>query len=115
MNTVERSRWVTQMVAAAAMAVSLSGAANALGGDDPLDGLDVEQMLKRSVVSAGDVTRLQRAMAKARAGKPVTVAAIGGSITQGALAGRPALRNYTAPGARADGIVMKREGEESNI
>ena len=40
----------------------------------------------RSLVSLGDTTRVQRALAKARAGEPVTVAVIGGSITQGAAA-----------------------------
>lgn len=43
-------------------------------------------ILSRSVVSAGDIGGLQRVMARARRGDPVTVAVIGGSITQGAKA-----------------------------
>ena len=39
-----------------------------------------------STVSMGDVARVQRVLAKARRGEPVTVAVIGGSITQGARA-----------------------------
>ncbi|MHB8863532.1 MAG: DUF4434 domain-containing protein [Pirellulaceae bacterium] len=40
----------------------------------------------RSVVDAGDFSRLHIAMAKASRGEPITVAAIGGSITAGAAA-----------------------------
>lgn len=43
-------------------------------------------MMKASLVSLGDVTPLQQAMAKARRGEPVVVGVIGGSITQGAAA-----------------------------
>lgn len=57
--------------------------------DDPLATLDTAAMLSRSVVSAGNLARLQRVMAKARRGEPITVGVIGGSITQGARAGRP--------------------------
>jgi lysophospholipase L1-like esterase len=46
----------------------------------------------RSLVSAGSGARIQRAMAKARQGKPVTIGVIGGSITQGAKASRAELR-----------------------
>lgn len=44
------------------------------------------EMFARSLVSRGDTARVQRALAKARRGEPVTVAVIGGSITQGARA-----------------------------
>jgi len=40
----------------------------------------------RALVSLGDPTRTQRVLARARAGQPVTVAVIGGSITAGAKA-----------------------------
>lgn len=42
-----------------------------------------DAILQRSLVSMGDTARLQHVMAKARRGEPVTVAVIGGSITQG--------------------------------
>ena len=45
-------------------------------------------LFARSIVSAGDTARLQRAFAKARRGQPVTVAVMGGSITQGAKASK---------------------------
>lgn len=42
--------------------------------------------LNRSVVQFGDSTRLKAVFEKARAGQPITIGAIGGSITQGAWA-----------------------------
>lgn len=42
----------------------------------------------RSLVSVGDTARLQYVLSRAREGKPVTVAVIGGSITQGAAASK---------------------------
>lgn len=53
---------------------------------------DDAAMDARALVSAGDGARLAHAMAKARRGEPVTVAAIGGSITQGAAASKPEKR-----------------------
>ncbi|MBT7166990.1 MAG: SGNH/GDSL hydrolase family protein, partial [Victivallales bacterium] len=44
---------------------------------------------RRSLLSQGNVARIQHAMAKARRGEPVTIAVIGGSITQGARASKP--------------------------
>ena len=44
------------------------------------------EILKRSLVSLGDPARLQRVLAKARAGGSVVVGALGGSITAGAAA-----------------------------
>src|SRR5690348_9805017 len=44
------------------------------------------ETLNRSVVQYGDDSRLWRVFQKAEAGKPIVVAAIGGSITQGAWA-----------------------------
>ena len=41
-------------------------------------------VFSRSLVSTGDLARLQHALAKARRGEAVTVGVIGGSITQGA-------------------------------
>ncbi|MCL2718251.1 MAG: SGNH/GDSL hydrolase family protein [Lachnospiraceae bacterium] len=43
-----------------------------------------QEMLKRSLLSTGNLNRLQKAIAKAKAGEDVTIAYIGGSITQGA-------------------------------
>ena len=45
-----------------------------------------DAILSHSLVSMGDLARLQRALAKARRGEAVTVAVIGGSITGGAKA-----------------------------
>ena len=47
---------------------------------------------QRSIVSAGDTARLQKVLAKARKGEPITVGVIGGSITQGAKATKAELR-----------------------
>jgi parallel beta-helix repeat protein len=49
-------------------------------------------MFSRSLVSTGDLARLQHALAKARRGEAVTIGVIGGSITQGAGASQPARR-----------------------
>ena len=53
---------------------------------------DDAALCARSLVSPGDTARLQRVLAKARRGESVTVAVIGGSITQGASATRPERR-----------------------
>ena len=45
-----------------------------------------KEIFARSLVSMGDTARLQRVLVKAARGEPITVAVIGGSITQGALA-----------------------------
>lgn len=42
----------------------------------------------RALLDPGDVARLERVLAKARRGEPVTMGVIGGSITQGAKASR---------------------------
>ena len=50
---------------------------------------DAASLCPASLVSEGDMARLQRALAKARRGETTTVAVIGGSITQGARATKP--------------------------
>lgn len=57
------------------------------GSNDAL--LNSPELLARSLVSAGNTARLQHVLAKARRGETVTVAVIGGSITQGAKASKP--------------------------
>lgn len=54
--------------------------------EDPVDFTSpyYRQMLKKSLVQTGNNARLKRAMEKARGGEDVTIAFIGGSITQGA-------------------------------
>lgn len=42
------------------------------------------QMVRSSLLSMGNTFRIQKAIQKAKSGKPVTLAYIGGSITQGA-------------------------------
>lgn len=44
-----------------------------------------ERIYKRSLVSTGDTARLKRVFKKARQGEPLTIAVIGGSITEGAI------------------------------
>src|ERR1700710_2960325 len=46
-------------------------------------------MIARSQVSNGNLTRLINVVAKARRGEPVTIGVIGGSITVGAFASNP--------------------------
>ena len=53
---------------------------------------DDAALCAQSLVSPGDTARLQRVLAKARRGESVTVAVIGGSITQGASATKPERR-----------------------
>ncbi len=45
-----------------------------------------EKVCMRAMLSRGNLSRLKKLMRKAKAGEPITVAAIGGSITAGALA-----------------------------
>ncbi len=49
-----------------------------------LDSEEYKTMIKRSVLNYGNLSRIQKAMEDARAGREVTIAFIGGSITQGA-------------------------------
>jgi lysophospholipase L1-like esterase len=53
---------------------------------------DNASLLAPSLVSTGDLSRVWGALAKAERGEKVTVAVIGGSITQGAKATKPELR-----------------------
>ncbi len=53
------------------------------------ESFDLAEATKHSLVAMGDTARLQHALAKARRGEKVTVAVIGGSITQGAKATKP--------------------------
>ena len=66
-----------------ALAVALTG--SAAQKDDLFEGdlahAELENMCARSLVSQGDLARLQQALAKARRGDPVTIGVIGGSIT----------------------------------
>ena len=47
-----------------------------------------DEWIKASLVSTGDTARLQKVLAKARRGESITVAVIGGSITEGARASK---------------------------
>ena len=64
--------------------VLLTQTSSAFGAGDPLDAL-----APKSVVSQGNLARLDRVFERAMAGRHVTIAAIGGSITQGAMATKP--------------------------
>lgn len=69
------------------LCLMLAISARALGAETTA--LDTAALLPKALVAAGDTTRLQHALAKARRGEPVTVAVIGGSITAGARATKP--------------------------
>jgi len=60
-----------------------------------------QEMVDRSLVSVGNTERLHRAMDKARNGEKVTIAYLGGSITEGALASPQQTNCYAALSARA--------------
>jgi lysophospholipase L1-like esterase len=53
---------------------------------------DNAALCPQSLVSTGDLSRVWQVMAKAQRGEKITVAVIGGSITQGAKATKPELR-----------------------
>ena len=58
------------------------------------DSAEYRAMIERSCMQTGNLYRMKRAIAKARAGEDVTVAYIGGSITQGAGAKPIATNSY---------------------
>ena len=58
-------------------------------------------MLENSLLSVGNTERVQAAIAKARAGEPVTIVYLGGSITEGATAQPQATRCYAYLSAHA--------------
>lgn len=49
----------------------------------------LESLCERSVLNRGDLSRLHTVFARAERGEPVVVGVIGGSITEGAAAGKP--------------------------
>jgi hypothetical protein len=63
--------------------------------DEMLSSLSQDQ-LSRCLVKRGDPARLQRVLRKARAGKPVTLGLIGGSITHGSGASDRLRTSYAA-------------------
>ena len=58
------------------------------------EALATELMRQRSLVSAGDLARIQAVLAKARRREPICVAAIGGSITAGGRNTKDPSRRY---------------------
>ena len=56
------------------------------GVPNPVSVLDQNSLFARSLTDIGDTSRLKEVMAKAERGEPITIATIGGSITQGAAA-----------------------------
>ena len=75
-----------------AVVAMVLGMADASDMDDLYEGLDAAAIRARSVVDMGHAGRVQPALMKARRGGKVVIGAIGGSITQGALASRPEFR-----------------------
>lgn len=53
---------------------------------------DDTAIIERSLVSMGDTARIHAVFQKAQKGKPVTIAVLGGSITQGAMASKEEFR-----------------------
>lgn len=75
------------MVATLLCVVFLTHASLAFGASDPLDAL-----APQSLVSTGNLARLDRVFERAEAGRHITVGVIGGSITEGAAATEPKYR-----------------------
>lgn len=84
--------------------------------DAPVDfaSPDYRAMVVRSLMQEGNLCRLKRAIKKARAGEDVTIAYIGGSITQGAGAKPIATNSYAYHSYQA---FLKRfgAGDGSNV
>ncbi len=59
-----------------------------------------QEMIDRSLTAVGNTERLHRAIDKARSGENVTIAYLGGSITEGALAKPQATKCYAAVSAQ---------------
>ena len=68
----------------------LVGTPKVLASTDPL----TSEIIARSQLSTGDLTRLSNVFARARRGEPITIGVIGGSITVGAFATTPQ-NNYS--------------------
>lgn len=69
-------------------------------GGAAAQGVFTREMTERSYVSAGNTQRLHRAIDKARAGEKVTIAYIGGSITEGLYAEMRETQCYAALSAQ---------------
>jgi len=68
----------------------LVGTPKVFASTDPL----TSEIIARSQLSTGDLTRLSNVFARARRGEPITIGVIGGSITVGAFATNP-LNSYS--------------------
>ena len=88
MNTLKKQSLTPKTIAPAFMLFCVANLMLHFGS--PACARDVSilppEVIQRSLVKLGDTTRLQQAMAKARRGEKVTIAFIGGSITEGAKA-----------------------------
>src|SRR4051812_40232473 len=81
------------MHTAASVMVAIFSLFGTIGWAAPAPGMsDAETLAQRALMSAGDTSRLERVLAKARRGEPIMIGAIGGSITQGAKASEPSRR-----------------------
>ncbi len=82
------SRRVASLLLGSCVMSSVTGmgwSRGAAAAGDPL----TAEMIARSRLPGADLARLQRVLAKARRGEPVTLGVIGGSITVGSLASVP--------------------------
>ena len=85
-GAAESWRDVLNPILPTACAVVLSGALLSTAGLCAAQPTDDAALSARALVDAGNTARLQRVLAKARRGEPITVGVIGGSITAGAAA-----------------------------
>ncbi len=84
--------------AAASLLICLSVSVLSAADSPPGDGNLSQEVIARSLVSSGDLSRLREVIQKAERGEPITLGFIGGSITEGAKATIPEHRyvNLTA-------------------
>lgn len=77
---------VVKVTVKAAKAPTISPSAAPTAAPAQITDAQHDEIIKRSLVSTGNNYRIKNAIEKARNGEPVTIAYIGGSITDGAMA-----------------------------
>jgi lysophospholipase L1-like esterase len=82
---LKRGPPVSRRTAALLLGSCLLGASRVRAATMPLS----DEIVARSQLASGDLTRLAGVFAKARRGEPITLGVIGGSITAGAFASTP--------------------------
>jgi lysophospholipase L1-like esterase len=82
MPVTKPSPWFSRRAAALMLGSCLVGPVRAFAAGQPL----TDEIVTRSQLSSGDLTRLANVFAKAQRGEPIKLGVIGGSITVGAFA-----------------------------